>query len=61
MQMDVLQTADGTPVVYHDPNMLRGTGVDVAIKDVSPGPLCLCFFSSVCPLNNLLTPGISGH
>jgi hypothetical protein len=52
MQMDVLQTADGTPVVYHDPNMLRGTGVDIAIKDVSAGgPICLCSFSSVCLLN----------
>ena len=35
MQMDVLPTADGIPVVFHDINMRRATGVDIDIREVS--------------------------
>ena len=34
MQMDVLATADGTPVVFHDLNMKRATGTDIDIRQV---------------------------
>lgn len=35
MQMDVLPTLDGTPVVFHDINLNRATGVDRDIRKVS--------------------------
>lgn len=35
MQMDILPTADGTPVVFHDINMKRATGVDKDIRKAS--------------------------
>ena len=35
MQMDILPTADGIPVVFHDINMKRATGVDEDIRKAS--------------------------
>ena len=35
MQMDILPTADGIPVVFHDINMRRATGVDIDIREAS--------------------------
>ena len=35
MQMDILPTADGTPVVFHDVNMRRATGLDEDIRKAS--------------------------
>ena len=35
MQMDILSTADGTPVVFHDINMKRATGLDEDIRQAS--------------------------
>lgn len=32
--MDILPTADGTPVVFHDLNMKRATGLDADIRQV---------------------------
>ena len=40
MQMDILPTADGTPVVFHDINLKRATGVDEDIREASTGSLC---------------------
>ena len=34
MQMDVLPTLDGTPVIFHDINMKRATGQDLDIRQV---------------------------
>ena len=34
MQMDVLPTLDGTPVIFHDINMKRATGQDIDIRQV---------------------------
>ena len=41
MQMDVLATADGTPVVFHDINMKRATGEDIDIRTVRRLSHCL--------------------
>ena len=41
MQMDVLATADGTPVIFHDINMKRATGVDIDIRTVRVLQQCL--------------------
>ncbi|KAK9790765.1 hypothetical protein WJX73_010554 [Symbiochloris irregularis] len=41
MQMDVLQTADGTPVVFHDISLKRATGVDKDIRQVPTAELPL--------------------
>ncbi len=46
MQMDILPTADGTPVVFHDVNMKRATGVDEDIRQAS----------SRCPCDILKKP-----
>ncbi len=35
MQMDILPTVDGIPVVFHDINMRRATGVDIDIREAS--------------------------
>ena len=35
MQMDILPTADCIPVVFHDTNMRRATGVDIDIREAS--------------------------
>lgn len=34
MQMDILGTKDGVPVVFHDINMKRATGLDADIRQV---------------------------
>ena len=34
MQMDILPTRDGTPVIFHDTSLLRATGVDADIRQV---------------------------
>lgn len=34
MQMDILPTAEGTPVIFHDLNMKRATGLDADIRQV---------------------------
>ncbi|KAK9824148.1 hypothetical protein WJX72_008107 [[Myrmecia] bisecta] len=39
MQMDILQTSDGVPVIFHDTNMKRATGVDVDIKTLTASQL----------------------
>ena len=41
MQMDVLATADGTPVVFHDINLKRATGEDIDIRTVRRLSHCL--------------------
>lgn len=43
MQMDILPTADGTPVVFHDINMKRATGLDEDIRKASLLHLLLNF------------------
>lgn len=35
MQMDILQVADGTPIVTHDLNLERTHGVHIQVKAVS--------------------------
>ena len=40
MQMDILPTADGIPVVFHDINMRRATGVDIDIREASCKTCC---------------------
>lgn len=35
LQMDVLLTKDGVPVVFHDASLLRATGVDAKVADTS--------------------------
>ncbi|CAL5218532.1 g220 [Coccomyxa viridis] len=39
MQMDILPTADGTPVVFHDVNMRRATGLDEDVRKVPTSKL----------------------
>ncbi|GAQ81510.1 hypothetical protein KFL_000820170 [Klebsormidium nitens] len=34
MQMDILQIADGTPIVYHDPSLKRTHGMDLEVKKI---------------------------
>ena len=34
MQMDILPTREGTPVIFHDTSLLRATGVDADIRQV---------------------------
>ena len=41
MQMDVLPTLDGTPVIFHDINMKRATGQDIDIRQVCCWPRML--------------------
>lgn len=35
IELDVRSTIDGTVVVFHDDNLLRMCGVDIAVKDIS--------------------------
>lgn len=41
MQMDILPTAEGTPVVFHDLNMKRATGLDADIRQVKSNSLVM--------------------
>jgi len=35
MQMDILPTSEGTPVIFHDTSLLRACGVDTDIRQVT--------------------------
>ena len=61
MQMDVLPTADGTPVVFHDINMKRATGLDEDIRKVSRRCPCDSFRETLVARSKLLYCVCSTH
>ncbi len=40
MQMDILPTSEGTPVIFHDTSLLRACGVDADIQQVTNPLAC---------------------
>ena len=46
MQMDILPTSEGTPVIFHDTSLLRACGVDADIRQVAGhASACIQFLS----------------